>query len=176
MAEDDILDEEVADGQFQPTASSGLSKVVKILIYVALGSVGLVLMSVISYFVAYNAAATQFKEVASVAVVKPPPPTEAFRFQDDFRVNTADQGEPHFIKMKLSFGFEQGNAALSAELAQRSSQLRDLINLILGAKRKEDLSSMQSRLELREEIKASVNHVLSNGKIVDVYFEEFIIN
>ena len=177
MAEEDIVDEESGvEGQFQPTATSGLSKIVKILIYVALGAVGLVLMAVISYFVAYNAAAARFKEVASIAVVKPPPPTEAFRFTDDFRVNTADQGEPHFIKLKLSFGFEQGNAPLSAELAQRSSQLRDLINLILGAKKKEDLSSIQDRLELREEIKASVNHVLSSGKIVDVYFEEFIIN
>jgi flagellar FliL protein len=146
------------------------------MIYVALGAVGLVLMSVIAYYVATFAAAQQYKEVASIAVVKPPPPTETFRFMDEFRVNTADQGEPHFIKLRLSFGFEIGNAALSAELAQRSSQLRDIVNLILSAKKREDLTAVQDQLELREEIKASVNHVLSEGKIITVYFEEFIVN
>jgi len=176
MADDELLDDEGGEAQFTATATSGLNKIIKILIYVALGAVGIVLMSVIAYYVASFAAAKQYKEVASIAVVKPPPPTESFRFVDDFRVNTADQGEPHFIKLKLSFGFEQGNAALSAELAQRSSQLRDIVNLILSAKKREELSTVQSQLELREEIKASINHVLSNGKIISVYFEEFIVN
>jgi len=176
MADEDIMDDEGGEGQFQPTAQSGLSKIVKIMIYVALGTVGVILMMVVAYYVAKYAAAQQYKEVASIAVVKPPPPTESFRFADEFRANTADQGEPHFIKLKLSFGFEQGNAALSAELAQRSSQLRDIINLILAAKKREDIASIQDQLELREEIKASINHILSNGKILDVYFEEFIVN
>ena len=76
-----------------PSASSGLNKIVKILIYVALGVVGVVLMSVIAYYVARFAAAQQYKEVSSIAIIKPPPPTESFNFPDDFRVNTADQSD-----------------------------------------------------------------------------------
>jgi len=174
--EEDSVEEGGGGEQFQPTAKSGLNKIVKILIYVALGTAGLVLMSVIAYFVASFAAARQYREVASIAVVKPPPPTESFKFSEDFRVNTADQAETHFIKLRLSLGFESGNQALGAELAQRTPQLRDIINLILAAKTRKELSTVQDQLELREEIKASVNHILSEGKVTNVYFDEFIVN
>ncbi|MBL8021955.1 MAG: flagellar basal body-associated FliL family protein [Leptospirales bacterium] len=181
MAGEEILDEEEGGGEAAPaeaagSPSSGLNKIVKILIYVALGTVGLVIMAVIAYYVASFAAARQYKEVASIAVVKPPPPTENFNFTDDFRVNTADTGDPHFIKLRLSLGYELGNPALTAELGQRSPQLRNIINLILAGKTREDLRTVQDQLELREEIKASINHVLSDGKISEVYFNEFIVN
>ena len=176
MADEEEFEEGEAEEGYEPTAASGLNKVVKILIYVALGAVGIVLMSVISYYVALTAASQQYREVASIAVVRPPPPTENFNFTEDFRVNTADRGEPHFIKLKLSLGFEAGNAALSAELAQRTPQLRNMVNLILMGKTKDDLAEIQNQLELQEEIKASINHILSEGKITDVYFGEFIVN
>lgn len=177
MADEDLMDdgEDVGD-TYQPSSTTGLNRVVKILIYVALGAVGLVLMSIIAFYVAKYASEQQYREVASIAVVKPPPPTESFNFTDEFRVNTADQGEAHFIKLRLSLGFDQGNKALSAELAQRNPQLRNIINLILAGKAKAELNSVQDQLELREEIKASINHVLSEGKITDVYFNEFIVN
>lgn len=183
MAGDEVLDEEEsgAGGEAAPaeaagSPSSGLNKIVKILIYVALGVVGLVIMAVVAFYVASFAAAQQYKEVASIAVVKPPPPTENFNFTDDFRVNTADTGEPHFIKLRLSLGYEQGNPALTAELGQRSPQLRDMINLILAGKTMDELRTQQDQVDLREEIKAHINHVLSEGKISAVYFNEFIVN
>lgn len=178
MADEELMDDDQDEGgQFQAAApSTGLNRIVKIMIYVALGAVGIVLMAVIAYYVARFAAASQYKEVASIAVVKPPPPLESFRFTDEFRVNTADQGESHFIKLRLSLGFEQGQAALSAELAQRNPQLRDIINDILASKKREELSTVKDMRWLREEIKAAINHILSEGKIKAVYFEEIIVN
>ncbi|MBI3395267.1 MAG: flagellar basal body-associated FliL family protein [Spirochaetia bacterium] len=164
-----------AAGEYQPTAASGLGKIIRILIYAALGVAGVLLMSIIAYYVAMFAASRQYKEVASIAVVKPPPPMEAFELTEDFKVNTADTGETHFIKLRLSFGFEPGNAQLAVEIAQRKPQLRNIINLILAGKKKENLATVQDQLDLREEIKASVNHILSEGKIAEVYFNEFIV-
>ncbi len=160
----------------QASATSGLNKIIKILIYIALGLAGIIVMSIIAYYVAKYATAQQYKEVASIAVVKPPPPLEVYNFADDFRVNTADKDETHFVKLRLSLGYQQGNKALSTELAQRMPQLRNIINLILAGKTKEELSSIEGQLELREEIKASINHILSEGKIEEVYFYEFIVN
>lgn len=174
-----VAEEEQEQEEEQPvqaTATSGLNKVIKTLIYIALGLAGIIIMSLIAYYVAKYATAQQYKEVASIAVVKPPPPLEVYNFADDFRVNTADKEETHFIKLKLSLGYQQGNKALSTELAQRMPQLRNIINLILAGKTKEELSSIEGQLELREEIKASINHILSEGKIEEVYFYEFIIN
>ncbi len=176
MADVDELDDDTGAGEFQPSSGGGLNKLVKILIYVALGAVGIVLMAVIAFYVATFAAKKQYKDVASIVVMKPPPPRDSFKFQNDFRVNTADVSSTHFIKLKLSLGFEEGNAALSGELAKRSDQLRNVINLILAGKTKADLNSVSKQLELREEIKASINHLLSNGKVEEVYFNEFIVN
>lgn len=176
MADEELERDDEGGDVASASPTGGLGKIVKILIYVTLGLLGLIVMMVIAYYVAQYAAAQQYKEVASIAVVKPPPPTENFQFIDDFRVNTADQGEAHFIKLKLTLGFEKGNAALSAELAERMPQLRNIINLILASKTKEELATIQGQLELREEIKASINHILSEGKIVEVYFGEFIVN
>ncbi|MBW7858856.1 MAG: flagellar basal body-associated FliL family protein, partial [Leptonema sp. (in: Bacteria)] len=55
-------------------------------------------------------------------------------------------------------------------------QLRNIINLILAGKSRDELTTIQGQLELREEIKASINHVLSEGKVEEVYFSEFIVN
>ncbi len=175
--EEEIEDQPEEGGDaIAPSAASGLSKIVKILIYVALGAVGLLIMMVIAYYVALFAAAQQYKEVSSIAIITPPPPTDSFRFPDDFRVNTADQGESHFIKLRMSLGFEKNNPALKQELTDRMSQLRDIVNLILAGKTKDQLSTIQEQLELREEIKASINHILSDGKITNIYFDEFIVN
>ena len=176
MAEEDQRGGEQDAGGYEPSGQMGLTKVVRTLIYIALGAVGLILMSVIAYYVARTAAAQQYKEVASIAVVKPPPPTENFNFSDEFRVNTADEGQTRFVRLKLSLGFEPGNPTLSAELAQRIPQLRNIVNLILASKSSQNLSSIEDRLELQEEIKASINHVLADGKIIEVYFNELIVN
>jgi flagellar FliL protein len=142
---------------------------------VALGVVGLVITSVVAFYVASFATAQQSKEVASIAVVKPPPPTDNFNFTDDFRVNTADTGEPHFIKLRLSLGYEQGNPALTAELGQRSPQLRDMINLILAGKTMEDCAPTE-QVDCAKR-STHINHTyLSDGKISAVYFNEFIVS
>lgn len=176
LADDDDLDQEEGEAGYQPSSATGLNKIVKILIYVALGVVGLIVMVVTAYYVAQFASAQQYKEVSSIAVVKPPPPLESFNFTDDFRVNTNDRGESHFVKLRLSLGFEMGRKALSTELATRMPQLRNIINLILAGKSRDELTTIQGQLELREEIKASINHVLSEGKVEEVYFSEFIVN
>ena len=178
MPEEDDIEQRAGESteNFEGSSRLGLNKIIKILIYIALGVIGLLLMSVISYYVARTAVAQQYKLVDSITVVKPPPPTENFNFSQEFRVNTADENETRFIRLKLSLGFALGNPALSAELAQRISQLRNIINLILVGKVSKNLSTIEGRLELQEEIKASINHVLVNGKISDIYFDELIIN
>lgn len=176
MPEEDQISEKGEVSNYEPSGKAGLNKIVRALVYVALGALGLILMSIIAYYVARTAAAQQYKEVASIAVVKPPPPTENFNFTEEFRVNIAEEGQAHFVRLKLSLGFEPGNPNLSAELAQRLPQLRNIVNLILGSKSRQQLSNIEGRLELQEEIKASINHVLSNGKIIEVYFNELIVN
>ncbi len=175
MAEEENA-EATAEEIYKPSYSTGLRKIARILIAIALALLGLLIMSVIAYYIALTAATQQYKEVASIAVVKPPPPTENFNFAEDFRVNTTDADRARFVQLKLSLGFESGDTALSTEIAQRLPQLRNIVNLILAAKSSQEISSVEGRLELQEEIKASINHVLSKGKILEIYFKELLVN
>lgn len=152
------------------------SPIIKWLIWIAGGIFGILLVIVISMFVAQRAATSTFKQLKNTALVKAPPPLEVFNFVDEFRINTSDVGESHFIKLKLSFGIESGQQALSEELVKRVPQMQNIINLIISRKSKEELKTVIQQLDLREEIKAHINHILTNGKVKEVYFREFIVN
>ncbi|WP_061251594.1 flagellar basal body-associated FliL family protein, partial [Leptospira noguchii] len=137
---------------------------------------GIIIVAVIAMIVAKETATNTLTQMKNVALVKPPPPLANYNFTEEFRINTSDKGEAHFVKMKLAFGIAKEDQTLSAELAERNAQMRDLINLIVGRKSKDELINIEDQLDLREEIKAQVNHILTEGKIQEVYFTEFIIN
>ncbi|EMF81583.1 flagellar basal body-associated protein FliL [Leptospira weilii serovar Topaz str. LT2116] len=154
----------------------GTSPIIKWLLYVAGAIFGIIIVAIISMVVAKQTATSTFTQMKNVALVKPPPPLANYNFTEEFRINTSDKGEAHFVKMKLAFGIAKEDQTLSAELAERNAQMRDLINLIVGRKSKDELINIEDQLDLREEIKAQVNHILSEGKIQEVYFTEFIVN
>ncbi|EKR62793.1 MULTISPECIES: flagellar basal body-associated protein FliL [Leptospira] len=154
----------------------GTSPIIKWLLYVAGAIFGIIIVAIISMIVAKETTTKMFYEKKNVALVKPPPPLANYNFTEEFRINTSDKGEAHFVKMKLAFGIAKEDQTLSAELAERNAQMRDLINLIVGRKSKDELINIEDQLDLREEIKAQVNHILTEGKIQEVYFTEFIVN
>lgn len=154
----------------------GTSPIIKWLLYVAGAIFGIIIVAVIAMIVAKETATKTFTQMKNVALVKPPPPLANYNFTEEFRINTSDKGEAHFVKMKLAFGIAKEDQTLSAELAEGNAQMRDLINLIVGRKSKDELINIEDQLDLREEIKAQVNHILTEGKIQEVYFTEFIVN
>lgn len=137
---------------------------------------GLPALAVISYYIARDTVQEQYEKNAISSETSHPGQLETYIFTKDFRVNTADQGESHFIKMRMSLGFEAGNPALAAEISQRTRHIRIIVNMILMGKSKDEMETVQQRLDLQEELKASINHILSKGHIVQVDFLEFILN
>ncbi|PJZ71455.1 endoflagellar basal body-associated protein [Leptospira perolatii] len=174
MGDPEIDEEEGAAPAGDAGAAS--SPLIKWLIYIAGAVFGIILVVLVSMFVSRQTATSAFREMKNVALVKPPPPLVTFAFLDEFRINTADKGEAHFVKMKLAFGVGRDDTKITNELAERIAQMRDLVNLIVGRKTKDDLIDVEDQLDLREEIKAQINHILSEGKIQEVYFTEFIVN
>lgn len=131
----------------------GTSPIIKWLLYVAGAIFGIIIVAVIAMIVAKETATKTFTQMKNVALVKPPPPLANYNFTEEFRINTSDKGEAHFVKMKLAFGIAKEDQTLSAELAERNAQMRDLINLIVGRKSKDELINIEDQLDLREELK-----------------------
>jgi len=177
MGDDEILeDEQDEDLLAGAPIGGGKSKLVTILLWVAGGIVALVLMVLISYLIAKKVKTDMYREEQNIVIAPAPPPLGTYKFQKEFRVNTADTDESHFIQLTLSFGYDVNNKMLEGELIQRQSQMMHIINIILGGKKKEDLMTPMQKLNLAEEIKSQINMIFSKGKIEEVYFEELIVS
>jgi flagellar FliL protein len=54
-------------------------------------------------------------------------------------------------------------------------QIRDAILLLIGNKTFAELSDLQGKLQLRAEIIARLNKLLTTGKVKGIYFTEFVV-
>ena len=177
MGDNEIQEQEIEESNDQaPLNGSSKNFLFKILLYAIGAIIALILVTVVSVIVSQQTALKTYKQQRNIAIVKAPPPLDIFNFNDEFRVSTADIDETHFIKMKMSLGIDINQPDLMLELGQRQAQIQNLVNLIITQKKKEELLNLTNQLDLREEIKAHINHVLTNGKVKEVYFKEFIIN
>jgi flagellar FliL protein len=96
---------------------------------------------------------------------------------DEFKLNTADIDEPHFLRVQLSLAYKnEDNKKLAQELPQRKEQIRDIILKILSSKEKQDVDEETERQTVKDEIKKEINNVLVNGQIEEIYILEFIIS
>ena len=176
MADDEeLLDTEGEEGLIEEE-SRGSSRLIAILLWIAGGLGTVLLMILISYFMARKVKSDMYKEEQNVVIAPAPPPLATYKFPKEFRVNTADLDEPHFVQMSLALGYDLNNKALELELNQRQVQMKHIVNMILGGKKKKDLSTTLQKLNLAEEIKSQINIILSEGTIEEVYFEELVVS
>ena len=175
MAEEELLDTEEEEDFLEEESKAG-SRLIAILLWIAGGLGTILLMFLISYFMARKVKSDMYKEEQNVVIAPAPPPLATYKFPKEFRVNTADVDEPHFVQMSLAFGYDLNNKALELELNQRQVQMKHVVNIILGGKKKKDLSTTLQKLNLAEEIKSQINIILSEGKIEEVYFEELVVS
>jgi flagellar FliL protein len=171
---DDVQDDKEGAEEEKKSFSLSGSKIVKILIYVAASILALFLMIGISYLVSKYMMEATYEKEQQILTAPPPIPLGHFDLEE-FAVSTRDP-EAHFIKLKLSLGYNKEDLKLQTELIERTVQLRHIINILLSGKRYEDLDSVEEKIDLAEEIKASINIVLRNGQIKEVYYREFVLS
>lgn len=94
---------------------------------------------------------------------------------DNFTVNLA-QGEGPRRYVRLDAVLKMSDDAKTAEFEARKPQIRDTIISILNTKRADDLLKKEGKSFLKEEIKASINSFLVDGRVEDIYYISFQIN
>ena len=92
---------------------------------------------------------------------------------DTFIVNLADKGGNRYLRITMDL--ELGVPELEAEIDKRLPQIRDSILMILPSKRFEDISPVDGKIALRDEILQTLNGFLSQGEITNIYFKEFVV-
>lgn len=94
---------------------------------------------------------------------------------DGFTANLA-QGDGPRRFVRLSAVLKLSVESNEVEYKARKPQIRDSIIKILNSKRAGDLLKVEGKEYLKEEIKASINAFLVDGKVIDVYYVSFQIN
>jgi flagellar FliL protein len=90
-----------------------------------------------------------------------------------FIVNLADKGGNRYLRVTMDL--ELGSPELESEIEKRLPQVRDGILMILPTKRFEDISTVQGKIALRDEVLETLNGFLAQGKIINIYFKEFVV-
>lgn len=90
-----------------------------------------------------------------------------------FLVNLADPLGRRYIKLTIEVQVKNEEAA--KDLQANLSRVRDQINLLLSSKSYADLAPYENKINLKTEIVDKMNLILGQGKILDVYFTDFLI-
>jgi len=89
---------------------------------------------------------------------------------DSFVNNVKDSKKICKITLKIEI-----NKELAELVANRESEIRDKINAIVRSKTEEDLAGQEGQIKLQKEILAAVQRILNSKDVVNVYFDEFIV-
>lgn len=92
---------------------------------------------------------------------------------DSFIVNLRDREGKRYLKTKINL--EAASEEVKKELSARLPQVRDVILMLLSAKSFAEISRLEGKTQLKEEVRMRVNQVLSSGRVTNVYFSEFVV-
>lgn len=91
---------------------------------------------------------------------------------DPFLVNLADKETRRYLKLKLEL--EMDSEGSQKELEKFQPHIRDSLILLLSSKTYLDLSTMEGKQQLKEEIKKRVSTLPGGKKVSNVFFTEFV--
>ncbi len=92
---------------------------------------------------------------------------------DAFVVNLSDPMGRRYLKTTLDV--EVANAAAAAELTAAMPKVKDTLLLLLSSKSFADISSMDKKIELKNDIVSRLNQIIGKSKVRNVYFTEFVV-
>lgn len=92
---------------------------------------------------------------------------------ENFIVNLIGGSGKSYLKARLDL--ELSNDKLKEEIDKRLPQFRDTILILLSSKSHGDIKSLEGKFQLRTEIISMLNQHLRTGKVVNIYFTDFIV-
>ncbi len=92
---------------------------------------------------------------------------------DTFIVNLADEGGARYLRttMKLELADDQSLNFVE----ERLPLIRDSILMTLPTKKYEDISTVEGKKTLRDELIAKLNVIMVPGSVSNIYFTEFVV-
>ena len=90
-----------------------------------------------------------------------------------FLVNLADPLGRRYLKLGLEVEVRDPEA--QAALTKYEAKIKDTLLLLLSSKTYDGLSTMQAKMELKQEIADRLNQIIGKGSVLRVYITEMVI-
>jgi flagellar FliL protein len=113
------------------------------------------------------------KSTNKEAQALPKPPIGAVWAPDVFIINLADAEADRYLKVVMNF--ELSDPLAVAELDVMKPKVRDMVLGVLTVKGFKDVNNFEGKQRLKEEIAMRLNSQLTKGKVVQVYFTDFVV-
>lgn len=147
------------------------------LILIIVGLIGLVIAGTVAFIIVHKVLTAPAKDAApkeeDKAAGKEVYFGKLFSFDEPIIVNLAGTKGQRYLKVSIKF--EVTDDAVVEELTTRKPMILDLLISILSSKSIEDVSDTIGRNRLRREVIDKGNAEIVSGKIINVYFTEFVI-
>jgi flagellar FliL protein len=91
---------------------------------------------------------------------------------EPFLVNLGDRDSRRYLKLKLDL--EVDSEGTAKELEKSLPRIRDALILLLSSKTYLDLSTIDGKQQLKQEIKKRITEIPGGSKVSDVFFTEFV--
>ena len=89
-------------------------------------------------------------------------------------INLADKDIIRYLK--VGFDIEVSTEDAAKALEEQKARIRDSIIILLSSKTYAELSSTEGKLKVKNEISTRLNQILGVPRVVQIYFNEFVIN
>ncbi len=97
---------------------------------------------------------------------------------DSTVVNLAGTNAERYLKVTVELGYEYmgpGEDQLGRELTNRRAEIRNQLITVLSTKQLQDVDSPEGREAIRREILNRINAMLVSGRVLNVYYTEFVV-
>jgi flagellar FliL protein len=92
---------------------------------------------------------------------------------EDLIINLNDGEKTRYLR--ISVGFEVDNELAIAEMTERSAQVRDILITTISGRRLDELISVEGKELLKNELRERIAAILQSGKLMRIYFSNFVI-
>jgi flagellar protein FliL len=161
----DEKEDEVQETEGKPAKKSGA--MLKWII------IGVVLLCVVAAAVGGGLYFFGGTETAKKKPHAPPPIIGTLWPMEPYIVNLRDNNGERYLKVVLQL--EMSTPELVSELNLLKPKLRDSTLDLLSAKSYQELQEFSGKQKLRDDIMIRLNSFLTSGKIVRIYFTDFVI-
>lgn len=93
---------------------------------------------------------------------------------EGFLVNLPSDHGPKFLQTQIEL--ELADPIVESELAKKNAAVRDSVIVLLSSRPYQTLREAAGLKQLREDVKKSINQLLTTGKVREVYFTQFHFN